>query len=61
MAIEAFSAAGERLGRLPPAERDALAGLIAGAGTSLPGRVTAVLPRPRGLGGGRVHISVAAG
>lgn len=60
-AIEAFSAAGQRLGRLPPAERDALAGLLPGGRASYPGRIAALVPRPRALGAGRIHIRVSAG
>ncbi len=56
--IEAWSAAGIRLGRLPPAERAALDGLLAEDGRPLRGRITALVPRPHQLGAGRIHISV---
>ncbi len=56
--IEAWSAEGTRLGRLPPAERAALDGLLADGGRPLRGRITALVPRPRRMGFGRIHISV---
>jgi hypothetical protein len=56
---EAFTAAGRRLGRLPPAECAALVALQPGP-EGLAGRVTALVPRP-GLGGvARVHVALSA-
>jgi hypothetical protein len=60
-AIEAFSAAGQCLGRLPPAERDAFADLMPEGRLSYPGRISALVPRPRLQGAGRIHIRVSAG
>ena len=60
-AIEAFSAAGQRLGRVPPAERDILAGLLPEGRACLPGRIAALVPRLRQQGAGRIHIRVGAG
>jgi hypothetical protein len=57
--IEAWSSEGRRLGRLPPAERAALDGLLAKGAGSLRGRITALVPRPLRLGFGRIHISVS--
>jgi hypothetical protein len=59
--IEAYSAAGQRLGRLPPAERDVLAGLLPAGRLSFPGRIAALVPRLRQEGAGRIHIQVSAG
>lgn len=56
--IEAWSDGGGRLGRLPPAERNALAGLLAVAPGELRGRITALVPRPLLAGAGRIHIRV---
>jgi hypothetical protein len=56
--VEAWSAAGIRLGRLPPAECAALDGLFAEGNPPLRGRITALVPRPHLLGAGRIHISV---
>ena len=56
--IEAWSDAGQRLGRLPPAERATLAGLVE-APLPLRGRIAALVPRPRQAGTGRIHIRVA--
>jgi hypothetical protein len=56
--IEAWSAAGIRLGRLPPAERAALEGLLVEDGRPLRGRIIALVPRPHRIGAGRIHISV---
>ncbi len=56
--IEAWSAEGRRLGRLPPAERAALDGLLAEGSLPLRGRITALVPRPHRMGFGRIHISV---
>jgi hypothetical protein len=60
LAIEAFSAAGQRIGRLPPAERDTLAELLPEGHASLPGHIDALLPRPGQWGAGRIHIRVRA-
>ena len=57
--IEAWSPAGQRLGRLPPAESAALSGLLAKATTPLRGRIAALVPRPRLAGAWRIHIHVA--
>jgi len=54
--VEAWSSSGQRLGRLPPAERDALAEMMAGG--PLHGRIAALVPRPRLAGTGRIHIRV---
>lgn len=59
--VLAFSAAGRRLGRLPPEEGQALAALLASRGGRAPGRVSAVVPRPTGAGGGRIHLRVNMG
>ncbi len=56
--IEAWSASGIRLGRLPPAERAAFEGLLVEDGRPLRGRITALVPRPRQVGAERIHISV---
>jgi hypothetical protein len=60
-AIEAYSAGGQRLGCLPPAERDVLTGLLPAGRNSFPGRISALVPRPRQQGAGRIHIRVSAG
>ena len=60
-AIEAFSAAGQRLGRVPPVERDILAEAMPAERASFPGRISALVPRPRQQGAGRIHIRVSAG
>lgn len=60
-AIGAFSAAGQCLGRLPPAERDAFAELMPGGRVSYAGRIAALVPRPHLQGAGRIHIRVSAG
>ena len=57
-AMEAYSARGERLGQVPPAERDALADLLTLDVGRLRARIAALVPRP--LGGGRIHIAVSA-
>ena len=54
--IEAWSASGKRLGRLPPAERAALDGLMPSGAPPLRGRISAVVPRP--MSSGRIHIRV---
>jgi hypothetical protein len=56
---EAFSASGRLLGRVPPAERAAL-GTLLNEGHSVPGRVTALVPRPNQAGIGRVHVTLFA-
>ena len=61
LAIEAFSAAGERLGRIPPAERDMLAEAMPAGRASVPGRIAALVPRRGQDGAGRIHIRVRAG
>ena len=55
--IEAWTRFG-RLGRLPPSECAALDGLL--PELAEPWRITAVVPRPRHTGTGRIHIGVAA-
>lgn len=59
--IEAWSEGGVRLGRLPPAERDALAGLLTATPGALRARIAAMVPRPVLAGMGRIHIRVTAG
>lgn len=59
--VEAWSTAGRRLGRLVPAERDLLAGLLARSGGPLRGRIEAIIPRPWTTGAGRIHIRVGLG
>ena len=54
--VEAWSAAGTKLGRLPPSERAALEGLLPRDETPLHGHISAVVPRPLLLAGGRIHI-----
>jgi len=58
--LEAFSAAGQKLGRVPPDERDALAELRPYGLVGLRGRITALVPRPLLEGAGRIHILVPA-
>lgn len=58
--IEAFSAAGQRLGRLPPAEREVIAGIVPAGLASLVGQIDALVPRPQRQGAGRIHIRVNA-
>ncbi|MBL6456844.1 hypothetical protein JMJ55_16015 [Belnapia sp. T6] len=58
--IEAWSAAGTRLGRLPPAERVAFEEWTLGSALPLRGRIAAVVPRPHQNGAGRIHIRVSA-
>ena len=55
---EAWSECGRRLGRLPPAERDMLAGL--GLRLPLAARVAAVVPRPGTPHAGRVLLRMDA-
>jgi hypothetical protein len=59
--MEAYSASGQKLGRVPPDERDAVSGLWPAAPARWSGRITALVPRPRREDGGRIHILVAAG
>jgi hypothetical protein len=59
--VEAWSAAGRRLGRLPPAESGLVAGILAEAGRPMQGRISAVVPQPRLSGPGRIHIRVSRG
>ena len=56
--IEAWSDSGQRLGRLPPAERNMLASL--GLGHPLTARITALLPRPGAPQADRVLLQVEA-
>jgi hypothetical protein len=56
--IEAWSATGIRLGRLPPAEREALDDLLQSGTPALRAHISAVVPRPLNLGRGRIHIRV---
>jgi hypothetical protein len=58
--IDAWSATGTRLGRLPPAERAALNGLLPKGESALRGRISALVPRPLQIGSGRIHIRVSA-
>ncbi len=57
--VEAFSPAGRRLGQVPRAECAGLDERLL-AGQALPGRVTALVPRPGRGGAGRVHVTVFA-
>ena len=45
--LEAWSPTGRRLGSLPPAESEALSGLLAGGAERLRGHIVALIPRPR--------------
>jgi hypothetical protein len=56
--LEAWSATGRRLGALPPAESAALEGLLSGGTNRLRGHIAALIPRPRLVGPGRIHIRV---
>ena len=57
--LEAWSAAtGRRLGALPPAESEAVSGMLTGATDRLRGHIAALVPRPRLDGPGRIHIRV---
>ncbi|MFC7474832.1 hypothetical protein ACFQS7_10740 [Dankookia sp. GCM10030260] len=60
LAIEAFSEAGQRLGRLPPAERDVLAEAMPQGRLCFSGHIAALVPRPPQQGAGRIHIRVSA-
>jgi hypothetical protein len=59
--IEAWSDSGKRLGRLPPAERNALNDLTGANPIALRSRITALVPRPLLAGSSRIHIRVIAG
>lgn len=54
--LEAWSECGRKLGSLPPAESEALSGLLADRAEGLRGRIAALVPRPRLVGPGRIHI-----
>ena len=56
--LEAWSPNGRRLGALPPAESAALEGLLTGSTDGLRGHIAALIPRPRLIGPGRIHIRV---
>ena len=57
--LEAWSAAtGRKLGSLPPAESEALSGLLAASTDGLHARIAALIPRPRSMGPCRIHIRV---
>lgn len=59
--LEAWSATGRKLGSLPPAESEALSGLMAGNTNRLRGHIAALIPRPRLMGPERIHIRVTEG
>jgi hypothetical protein len=55
--IEAWSARlGQRLGRLPPEERDAIAPLLVPGRPPVTGLISALVPRPLHAGTGRIHV-----
>lgn len=56
--LEAWSVTGRRLGALPPAESEALSGLLTEGTGPLRGHIAALVPRPRLTGPGRIHIRV---
>lgn len=56
--LEAWLATGRRLGALPPAESEALSGLLTTGMNGLRGHIAALIPRPRLVGPGRIHIRV---
>ena len=56
--LEAWSVTGRKLGSLPPAESEVLSGLLTGGAERLRGHITALVPRPRLMGPGRIHILV---
>jgi|GEM_PF-2178740 len=58
--LEAFTESGQRLGRLPPDERLALARLLPIGAAYVRARIAAVVPRGA-AGGARLHILVPAG
>ena len=49
---------GRKLGSLPPAESEALSGMLTGGAGRLRGHIAALVPRPRLVGPGRIHILV---
>ena len=55
--VHAYSDAGRRLGKVPPAEYAALGPLPMG-GEGMAGRVTTLVPRPGRAGCGRVHVTL---
>ena len=59
LSLQAFSAAGECLGRVPPADRDALADFRPANHGPLRGWISALVPRPGLPGAGRIHIRVS--
>lgn len=56
--VEAWLPLGRRLGRLPPAEREAVRGVF--GATPLRGHIAALVPRPLHGGGARIHIRLTA-
>lgn len=56
--VEAWSSTGIRLGRLPPAEREALDDLLQNGTPALRAHISALVPRPLDHGNGRIHIRV---
>ncbi len=56
--LEAWSTTGRKLGSLPPAESEALSGLLTDGADRLRGHIAALIPRPRLMGPGRIHILV---
>ena len=56
--LEAWLPTGRKLGSLPPAESAALSGLMAHGTDRLRGHIAALIPRPRLMGPGRIHIRV---
>ena len=56
--LEAWLSTGRRLGSLPPAESEALSGLLTDGTDRLRGHIAALIPRPRLLGPSRIHIRV---
>lgn len=56
--LEAWSETGRRLGALPPAETEALSGMLTKGTDRLRGRIAALVPRPQLTGPGRIHIRV---
>jgi hypothetical protein len=56
--LEAWSATGRKLGALPPDESEALSGLLTGGSAGLQAHIAALVPRPRLVGPGRIHIRV---
>lgn len=57
--LEAWSpATGRKLGSLPPAESEALSDLLPDGAARLHGHIAALVPRPKLVGPGRIHIRV---